>query len=250
MTDEDKKYRKDSVRKGVYILPNMITSASLLSGFYAIVSVWNQNFTHAAYAIIISAIFDMLDGRIARMTGSVSRFGVEYDSLADLVAFGVAPALLIYIWALMAYGRLGWMAAFLYLICGALRLARFNVQVNTVESKKFNGLPIPGAALTIASAVIFYYETGGEGVTLKEYFVLFLTFGLAFLMVSNIKYHSFKDLDPIKRKPFSVLAIAILAFILIAAKHELFLFVLFFGYTLSGPVLYLNEKRKREKGAS
>jgi CDP-diacylglycerol--serine O-phosphatidyltransferase len=249
MTDPGKKYQKDSVRKGVYILPNMITSASLFSGFYAIVSVWNQEFTTAGYAIIISAIFDMLDGRIARMTGSTSRFGVEYDSLADLVAFGVAPALLIYIWALMPYGRLGWLAAFLYLICGALRLARFNVQVNTVESRSFNGLPIPGAALAVASAVIFYTEMGGEGTTTKEYFILILTFVLAFFMISNIKFHSFKDMDPIKRKPFSMLAVVVLASILIVSKHELFLFVLFMGYALSGPVFYLMERRKIKKGA-
>lgn len=245
MSEEQKKYPKDSLRKGVYILPNLLTSASLFSGFYAIVSVWNQEFIHAAYAIIVSAVFDMLDGRIARMTGSVSRFGVEYDSLADLVAFGVAPSLLIYVWALMPYGRLGWIASFLFLICGALRLARFNIQINTVESKKFNGLPIPGAALVIASAVIFYYELAGEGTTLKEYFVLVLTFYLAAMMVSNIKFHSFKDMDPIKRKPFSVLIIVILISILIAAKHELTLFILFFGYSLSGPIFYLYEKNKK-----
>lgn len=247
MNEFDKKYQKDSLKKGVYILPNLLTSASLMSGFYAIVSVWNENFMYAAYAIIISAIFDMLDGRIARMMGAASRFGVEYDSLADLVAFGVAPSLLIYAWALRPYGRIGWMAGFLFLICGALRLARFNVQINTVESRKFNGLPIPGAALVIASAVIFYYELAGEGQTLKEYFVLLLTFALAFLMISTIKYHSFKDLDPIKRKPFSALAVAILIFILIMAKHEVFLFLIFFGYSMSGPVFYILEKRKKAR---
>lgn len=241
----NKKYHKDSIKKGVYILPNLLTSASLMSGFYAIVSVWNENFINAAYAIIISAIFDMLDGRIARMMGAASRFGVEYDSLADLVAFGVAPSLLIYAWALRPYGRIGWMAGFLFLICGALRLARFNVQINTVESRKFNGLPIPGAALVIASAVIFYYELAGEGQTLKEYFVLALTFALAFLMISTIKYHSFKDLDPIKRKPFSALTFAILISLLIIAKHEVFLFLIFFGYSMSGPLIYLIEKRKK-----
>ncbi len=247
MSEDQKKYPKDSIKKGVYILPNLMTSASLFSGFYAIVSIWNQEFIHAAYAIIVSAVFDMLDGRIARMTGSVSRFGVEYDSLADLVAFGVAPSLLIYVWALMPYGRLGWIAAFLFLICGALRLARFNIQINTVESKKFNGLPIPGAALVIATSVIFYYELAGEGTTLKEYFVLLLTFYLAGMMISNIKFHSFKDIDPIKRKPFSVLTAAIIIAIFIAAKHELTLFVLFLGYSLSGPVFYLYDKRKQQK---
>lgn len=247
MSDEQKKYPKDSIKKGVYILPNLFTSASLFSGFYGIVAVWEQDFIHASYAIIISAVFDMLDGRVARMTGSVSRFGVEYDSLADLVAFGVTPSLLIYVWALMPYGRLGWLASFLFLICGALRLARFNIQINTVESKKFNGLPIPGAALVLASAVIFYNELAGEGSTLKEYFVLGLTFYLAAMMISNIKFHSFKDLDPIKRKPFSVLILVILVFILIAIKHEVTLFFIFLSYALSGPVFYLINKRKQQQ---
>lgn len=247
MDEDQKNLPHDSIKKGVYILPNLLTSASLFSGFFAIVSIWNQEFIRAAYAIIVSAVFDMLDGRIARMTGSASRFGVEYDSLADLVSFGVAPSLLIYVWALIPYGRLGWIAAFLFLICGALRLARFNIQINTVESRKFNGLPIPGAALVIASAVIFYYELAGEGTTLKEYFVLVLTFYLAGMMISNVKYHSFKDMDPIKRKPFSVLIAVIIVSIFIVAKHELTFFVIFLGYALSGPILYFYEKRKLRK---
>lgn len=246
MAEEDK-YPKDSVKKGVYIFPNLLTSASLFSGFFGMISVWRGDFKLSAYLIILSAIFDMLDGRVARMTGAVSRFGVEYDSIADVVAFGAAPAFLVYVWALEPYGRLGIIASFLYLVCGALRLARFNVQVNTVESRKFNGLPIPGAAMVIASVVLFYYELGGEGKTLKEFLILFLVFCLAFLMISNIKYHSFKDLDPIRRKPFSVLAIVILALILIVAHHELFFFIIFFGYAVSGPALYIYDKYKQRK---
>jgi len=248
MASEQEKQPKDSVKKGVYIFPNLLTSASLFSGFFGIISVWNTNFKLSAYLIILSAIFDMLDGRIARMTGAVSRFGVEYDSIADVVAFGATPAFLVYVWALEPYGRFGILAAFIYLVCGALRLARFNVQVYTVESKKFNGLPIPGAAMVIASVVLFYYELGGEGKTLKEYLILILVFCLAFLMISNIKYYSFKDLDPIKRKPFSVLAVVILAMILIIAHHELFLFIIFFGYAVSGPALYIYERYKIKRG--
>lgn len=250
MTNENNKYPKDSVKKGVYIFPNLLTSASLFSGFFGMLSVWNQNFKLAAYLIILSAIFDMLDGRVARMTGAVSRFGVEYDSIADVVAFGVAPAFLVYVWALEPYGRFGIIAAFLYLVCGALRLARFNVQVNTVESRKFNGLPIPGAAMVIASVVLFYYELGGQGKTLKEFLILVLVILLGLLMVSNIKYHSFKDLDPIKRKPFSVLALVILALVLIVAHHELFFFVIFMGYAISGPLLYLYDKYRFKKGGN
>jgi len=248
MASEQEHQPKDSVKKGVYIFPNLLTSASLCSGFFGIISVWNTNFKLSAYLIILSAIFDMLDGRVARMTGAVSRFGVEYDSIADVVAFGAAPAFLVYVWALEPYGRLGIIAAFLYLVCGALRLARFNVQFYTVESKKFNGLPIPGAAMVIASVVLFYYELGGQGKTLKEYLILVLVFCLAFLMISNIKYYSFKDLDPIKRKPFSVLAVVILAMILIVAHHELFFFVIFFGYAVSGPALYVYERYKLKRG--
>ncbi len=248
MASEHENQPRDSVKKGVYIFPNLLTSASLFSGFFGIISVWNTNFKLSAYLIILSAIFDMLDGRVARMTGAVSRFGVEYDSIADVVAFGAAPAFLVYVWALEPYGRLGIIASFLYLVCGALRLARFNVQVYTVESKKFNGLPIPGAAMVIASVVLFYYELGGEGKTLKEYLILILVFCLAFLMISNIKYYSFKDLDPIKRKPFSVLAVVILAMILIVAHHELFFFIIFFGYAVSGPALYIYERYKVKRG--
>ena len=138
--------RRESLKRGVYILPNLVTTGSLFAGFYGIVATMNGNYNLAAWFILISAIFDGLDGKVARLTGTTSRFGVEYDSLADLVAFGVAPGLLMYAWALKPFGKLGWLAAFLYVVCGALRLARFNVQVDTVESKRFVGLPIPAAA--------------------------------------------------------------------------------------------------------
>lgn len=149
--------REDSVARGIYILPNLITSGSLFAGFYSIAATYNGQFEKAAMAIIAGVVLDGLDGRVARMTRTTTRFGVEYDSLADLVSFGVAPAFLVYGWALSQFGRWGWLAAFLFLICGALRLARFNVQINTVEKGQFNGLPIPAAATFVASIILLFY---------------------------------------------------------------------------------------------
>ena len=156
MVNEYKLDEKKSMKKGIYILPNLFTLGNMLCGFYSIISTIEGRFHHAAVAIFIAALADGLDGKIARLTKTCSRFGVEFDSLADLVSFGVAPALLIYIWALRPYQRVGWLAAFLFVICGALRLARFNVQVYTSENKYFTGLPIPAAATTIASFVLLH----------------------------------------------------------------------------------------------
>lgn len=238
----DKRYR-DNLRKGVYVFPNLITSASLYFGFYGMLVVMEGNFVTSAYCIIISAILDTLDGKVARMTNSVSRFGVEYDSLADVVAFGVAPAFMVYHWALQPYGRVGALASFIFLLCGALRLARFNVQINTVESRRFNGLPIPAGALTLASTVLFFHEVGGEGTTFKEHFVLVQTFTVAFLMISNFSYFSLKGFDLIKRRPFSTLALILLVLVFVVARHELTLFLVFIGYAISGPVGYLLGRR-------
>ena len=184
--------RRESLRKGVYLLPNLFTTGTLFAGFYGIISTMNGGYYVAAWFILVSAIFDVLDGKVARLTGTTSRFGVEYDSLADLVAFGVAPGLLMYSWALKPFGKLGWLAAFLYVVCGALRLARFNVQVDTVESKRFLGLPIPAAASMVASCVLLFYHLGGSG-SIRKVSVLILIYVLALLMVSNVRYYSFKD---------------------------------------------------------
>src|SRR5512136_1835585 len=148
----------ESMRKGIYILPNLFTTGSLFAGFYGIVATTNHNFSIAAIWVLVSSIFDGLDGKVARLTGTSTKFGVEYDSLADLVAFGVTPGLLMYSWALKPFGRLGWLAAFLFVVCGALRLARFNVQVNTVESKRFVGLPIPAAASMVSATVLLFHH--------------------------------------------------------------------------------------------
>jgi len=205
----------DGLRRGVYVLPNLITSGSLFAGFHSIASTYNGNFEKAAIGIVVGAILDGLDGRVARMTHTTTRFGVEYDSLADLVTFGVAPAFLVYGWALSAFGRWGWLAAFLFLICGALRLARFNVQINTMEKGQFNGLPIPAAAVFVASMILLFYYLGGSG-SFKHFAVLLTIYVLAFLMVSTVKFNSFKDLEPLRRRPFNTLVVFVFLALLLA----------------------------------
>ncbi|OPY66364.1 MAG: CDP-alcohol phosphatidyltransferase [Syntrophorhabdus sp. PtaU1.Bin002] len=229
--------------KGIYILPNLLTSISLFSGFYAIVATMDQKFTHAAVAIFISGVFDMLDGRVARLTGSSSRFGVEYDSLSDVIAFGVAPGLLAYMWALKGYGRFGWLAAFLFVACGALRLARFNVQADSTQKRSFLGLPIPAAAAMIAGSVLFCSWLGySDGV--KNIFVPILIYVLAFLMVSDVRYYSFKDMSFFKGRPFRSTVAAILFLVIIFIEPEVSLFLVTFGYVLSGPVYTLFVRKK------
>ncbi len=222
-------------KKGVYLLPNLLTSASLFGGFYSIVASLDGKFEIAAIAILISALLDGLDGRIARLTGTTSKFGAEYDSLSDLVAFGLAPGLLIFTWALRPFGRYGWLAAFLYVVCGALRLARYNVQLSTVELKRFNGLPIPAAAALVASTVLLFFYIDGETIS-KHIAILILVYMLAFLMVSNVKYYSFKELNLSQRMPFRLLVGLIFLFLLVAAEPPVMLFLLTFGYVMSGPV--------------
>ena len=237
--------KRENLRKGVYLLPNLITSGSLFAGFYVIIASTNGDFERAAWFILLSAILDGLDGKVARLTGTTSKFGMELDSLADVVAFGVAPGVLMYTWALKPYGKLGWLAAFLYVVCGALRLARFNVQVETVESKRFVGMPIPAAASIVATCVLLFFELGGTG-TIKEVSVLMLVFLLAFLMVSNIKYFSLKDPDFFKRQPFMLLVGAIMLLIIIVAKPEVMLFIIGMTYLASGPAGALFGRRKKQ----
>ncbi len=236
---------KRNFRKGVYILPNLLTSASLFAGFYSIVACLDNQFERAAVAILVSAVLDGLDGRIARLTGTTSKFGVEYDSLADLVAFGLAPAILIFTWALRPFGRYGWLAAFLYVVCGALRLARFNVQISSVESKRFNGLPIPAAACLVATTVLMFFYFGRGSETTRHITVLILVYALAFLMISNIKYYSFKEMTHAQRMPFKLLVGLIFLLIAIAAEPVGMLFVLVLGYVVSGPVTTLIDRRRR-----
>jgi CDP-diacylglycerol--serine O-phosphatidyltransferase len=223
------------LRKGVYILPNLITTAGLFSGFYSVIASLRGEFLVAAIAIMAANVFDALDGRIARLTHTTSRFGIEYDSLCDLVAFGVAPGLLVYCWALAPWGTFGWLAASLYVTCGALRLARFNVQFDNVEKRHFIGLPIPAAAEVVAATVMLYYFFGGEGPTYRHLIVLLMVYALAGLMVSNVRYFSFKEFDIHRRQPFWVLVLGILALKLLIAEPQICLFASFFLYAVSGP---------------
>ena len=230
-------------RRGVYLLPNLLTTASLFCGFYAIVASIDKKFTYACAAVFLSCLFDALDGRVARMTGSTSRFGVEYDSLADAIAFGVAPGLLVYMWALKGYGRFGWLAAFLYVTCGALRLARFNTQADTVQKKQFLGLPIPAAAATIAGSILFFTEYGPLLET-KRIFMPILVYVLAFLMVSNVRYHTFKDMAFFRNRPFESIVIAVLLFVIILIEPEIMLFCFTMAYVISGPIFSLARGQK------
>jgi CDP-diacylglycerol---serine O-phosphatidyltransferase len=235
----------ESMRKGIYILPNLFTTGSLFAGFYGMIASIDGDYRSAAIWILVSSIFDGLDGKVARLTGTTSKFGVEYDSLADLVAFGVAPGILMYSWALRPFGRLGWLAAFLFVVCGALRLARFNVQAATVESKRFVGLPIPAAASIVSATVLLFAHFGWPS-SYKKLAILVLIYCLAFLMVSNFRYYSFKDPEFIKRQPFSMLVLAILLLIIVAARPVEMLFIFFICYMFSGPVsFFITYPRRR-----
>ncbi|WP_245613637.1 CDP-diacylglycerol--serine O-phosphatidyltransferase [Pelobacter seleniigenes] len=245
MSEDDtlRSEKRENLRKGVYLLPNLITAGGIFAGFYVIIASTSGNYQRAAWFIMLAAIFDGLDGKVARLTGTASKFGVELDSLADVISFGVAPGVLLYEWALRPFGKLGWLAAFLYVICGALRLARFNVQVSTVESRRFIGLPIPAAACIVATCVLLFYELGGTG-TIKMVSMVVLVFLLAFLMVSNIKYLSLKDPELFKRQPFMMLVLAIILLIVIVAKPEVMLFLIGMAYMVSGPLMHYFGRRK------
>lgn len=231
-----KRKRKDRRRfRGVFLLPNLITTGSLFAGFYAIIAAIDGRFYTAAWAIFIALVLDGLDGRIARLTKSTSGFGVQYDSLADLVSFGVAPSLLVYLWALKPYQQFGWVAAFLFVVCGALRLARFNVQQGSIDPRYFNGLPIPSAAMMIATSIAFYYEIG-EWAPEKHIYILAMIYLLSFLMVSNVKYVSFKKMELFRRHPFHTLVGLILISLVIAAKPDIMGFLVMVIYVTSGPI--------------
>lgn len=220
---------------GVFIIPSLLTTANLYCGFYSIIAILRSDYTTAAVAILIAMLFDLFDGKIARLTNATSRFGVEYDSLADLVSFGVAPGLLIYTWALNEYGKIGWLAVFLFIACGAMRLARFNAQSSNSDMKYFSGLPIPSAAGLIATTVIFDHHILGMGKEVRPVVILVMTYILAYLMVSTIRYRSFKDICLGERKPLSTLIAAILILIVIVAEPQIMLFILFVLYASSGP---------------
>lgn len=237
-------------KKGVYLLPNTLTLCGMFCGFFAILSAINGNFLYAAWAIVLANIFDGLDGWIARLTGTSTRFGIELDSLSDLVAFGVAPAVMMYKWSLMPFGRLGWAATFLFIACGALRLARFNIQTGTAGSKSFKGMPIPGAATVLASIVIFYYESlSRTGLPQKNIFFLIITILLALLMVSTIRYHGLKEIDFREKKPFWFLIVFVLIIFVLFIHPSTAIFVFAMLYLVWGIIenIYLIIRRKRAR---
>jgi CDP-diacylglycerol--serine O-phosphatidyltransferase len=230
----------------IYIVPNFVTTANLFCGFYSVVSSMHGDFTTAAWAVMAASVFDMLDGRVARLAKATSEFGVQYDSLSDLVSFGMAPGILLYSWALAPYGRLGWLAAFLFTTCGALRLARFNVNTGIVPKGFFQGLPIPMGAGMVATFVIFS-QSMGWAVEQIQPVVLVLTFGVASLMVSTIKFPSFKELNWRSRASFGYLLVGVLAMILIAVRPEVTLFLVLSSYV--GLSLGWNLMRLARKGS-
>ena len=236
--------RREGLSRGIYILPNLCTTASLFCGFYSVVKALSGEPIAAAWAILLAGIFDLLDGRVARLTNAESEFGIEYDSLVDLAAFGLAPGILIYTWSLYGLKKLGWLAAFLYFACGAMRLARYNLQHNTVEERKFQGLPIPVAAYVLATYIIFYHYFNPippEG----SWLVMGMTLGLSLLMVSNIGYRSFKQFDFRRKNSFFVLVLLVLALFVVAAKPEATMFILVLGYVAGGIVEELYRMKKK-----
>jgi CDP-diacylglycerol--serine O-phosphatidyltransferase len=246
---KQERFKDEQAHRSIYLLPNLFTSANLFCGFYAIVASIQGGFVKASVAIMVAALFDALDGKIARFTGAVSRFGVEYDSLSDAVSFGVAPGILVYLWALQPFGRLGWLAALLFVACGTLRLARFNTLVGRVSSDYFMGLPIPAAAFMIASTVVLFNRLGGTGTT-KHVTILIMIYVLSFLMVSTIKYYSFKRAGLFKTMKFNMLVIVVLFAIVIAAEPSITFFIIMLAYTVSGPITTIWLRRKIRKEAS
>ena len=232
MTDS----RPRPVHKGVYILPNLLTTASLFSGFLGIMWAIGGQFEATALAILVSALFDGLDGKVARLTNTASEFGVQYDSLADLVAFGVTPGIMVYLWKLNEFGRLGLMASFLIVVCGALRLARFNVSTATTSKKHFIGLPIPAQACIMATLVLFAPFIPDALAAYEPQLLLGLAYACSFLMVSRVRYASFKEYGFVKAHPFSSMVTVILLFVMVASQPRVLGFLILLGYMISGPV--------------
>ena len=225
----------ESKRKGIYLLPNLLTTAGLFSGFFAVVSSMNGKFEAAAVAVFVAMIFDGLDGRVARITNTQSDFGAEYDSMADMVSFGMAPALVAYNWGLSDLGKIGWFAAFIYVAGAALRLARFNTQVGIADKRYFQGLASPAAAAVVSGFVWLGVEYDIDGNSIG--IIVALITGLSgLLMVSNFKYNSFKEVNWHGKVPFVALLLILLVFIVVATEPALVLFIVFALYAMAGPI--------------
>jgi CDP-diacylglycerol--serine O-phosphatidyltransferase len=239
--------------RGIYLLPSVLTTFGMFAGFYSIIASINGEFTTAAISIMIAMLWDTLDGRVARLTNTQSEFGAEYDSLADLVSFGLAPALLVYEWTLSDLGRFGWLAAFIYFACAALRLARFNTQVGSADKRYFQGFPSPAAAGVIATMIWLkiwtYAFFDSDVISIGYYLGAGITIVCGLLMVSNVRYYSFKELDS-KKASFRFLLGVVLSLIVLLYKPNIVLFTGFFLYMLSGPfitIVGLNKRRIEKK---
>lgn len=243
--------RKPQRRRGIYLLPSLFTTGALFAGFYSMIAALQGLFTAAAVAILTALVLDGLDGRVARLTGTQSDFGAEYDSLSDMVSFGVAPAFVVYLWSLqhfaeltIAWGNLGWLVAFVYTACAALRLARFNTQVGKSDKRFFQGLASPSAAVIMVTMVWFFRDLGigGEDVVIVALLVSLLT-GL--LMVSSLPYYSFKDLGTMRRVPFFAMFAVVMVFVFATLDPPKILFGGFMLYGLSGPAWWLWRRIRR-----
>lgn len=234
-------------RRGIYLLPNLFTTGALFAGFYAITSAMGGRFETAVVAIFVAMILDGLDGRVARLTNTQSEFGAQYDSLSDMVSFAAAPALVMYLWAFSSLGKLGLFAAFVHMAGGALRLARFNTQLETADKRYFQGLPSPAAAAILAGFIWICLEYQYD-LEVFKFFALALTISTGLLMVSNFRYSSFKEIDLKGRVPFFVAIAVMLAIAFVMAQPQTMLFLLFLGYAISGPVVTLVMRKRRLQG--
>jgi len=232
-------------RRGIYLLPNLLTTGAMFAGFYAVIAGMGGDFGHACVAIIVAMVLDGLDGSVARLTITQSAFGAEYDSLSDLIAFGVAPALICFSWALSTLGKAGWTVCFIYVACAALRLARFNVQLGTSDKRYFVGLASPSAAGLVVFMVWALYENQVEVTRLLAMLAALVTFTAGALMVLNIRYYSFKDLDLKNRVPFIAMILVVLVFVIVSWDPPIVLFSMAIMYALSGPLMTLYQHREK-----
>lgn len=251
MPDYDKPHKPllnaEIRRRGIYLLPNLFTTAALFAGFYAIVQAMNQRFEQAAVAIFVAMVLDGLDGRVARLTHTQSAFGAEYDSLSDMVCFGAAPALIMYEWTLKDLGRLGWISAFVFCLGAALRLARFNTNIDVVDKRFFQGLPSPAAAALCAGLVWVIDDFGIQRAEVIRGIAAALTLFAGVTMVSNVPFYAFKDINLRRSVPFWAVLLVAFAMILISSNPPMILFLLFVAYSFSGYVVWLVKWRRSLK---
>ena len=241
--------------RGIYLLPNLITTAALFAGFYGIVAATQGKFEHASVVIFIAMILDGLDGRVARMTNTQTAFGAEYDSLADMASFGLAPALVMYEWSLSSlidvswhWGKLGWLAAFLYVASAALRLARFNTRASNTDKRYFQGLPSPAAAAVVVGFVWACFDNGIDGNVVAMLSLPLIVFA-GLMMVSNVSYYSFKDIDFHNKVPFVAMLVVVMVFVFASIDPPITLFGCFLIYALSGPVISVMRRFKKRSQA-